>query len=291
MMDIKHFEECGLIRTEQNRYVGVVGVTDDEDAYHQATTEGTGRPECMVNADINKLFAHPQRHTKQARELFAMFPFDVINLDYCNSVYLKGRQDELSSHLIALHKLVDKQRRTGAEKFAFFLTTRAHMGELADPFMDELEERVDLNLANNDVFKSKFERLYGEQTSGDLKQNRYGEFVPIGLVKFISNLLSSNGYEILDCDSALLVRNFESPEQWFMHIAILVDLPTRTNLRGCGRQSHLERKVANYLDKRRNNEVISLTEKGDYNRLKKLHGDHLQALVQKRFELKVPDPE
>lgn len=291
MMDIKHFEERGLIKTEQDRYVGVVGVTDDEDAYHQATTEGTGRPEFLLCADIDDLFASPQSREKQARALYSLFPFDVINLDYCNSVYLKGRQDELSSHLLALEKLVDRQRRTGAEKFAFFLTTRAEPGQLAGPFLDVLEERVNLNLVNNNEFKSKFDKLYDGCTPGDLKRGRYDEFVPIGLVKFISNILSSNGYEILDCDSALLVRDFRSPERWLMHIAILVDLPTPTGLRGYGRQTHLERKVAKYLDKRSKNKLISLTEKGDYNQLKRIHGAHLQALARKGFELEVPDPE
>jgi len=196
MMDIKHFHRCGLLDFSENVYKGVVAVTNDDDAYNEGITGGRGRPELIVAADIDRLLIDPKEvppiDCKRFRE---QFPFQVVNLDYTNSIFFEAEKREVSRHLEALHKLVDLQRSNGANSFALFLTTTAEQGTIASHFLDVLGDRVATNLRLSRDFATRFHSTYGGQTPDQLRATHYDEFVPLGLAKFVTNLLS-DGQEI-----------------------------------------------------------------------------------------------
>ena len=76
-----------------------------------------------------------------------------------------------------------------------------------------------------------------------------------------------------------------------LHVACLVRMPPTVNLRGMGRQTHLERRIVDYLDKREKGKLIHLDEKSDSRQLKKQHGTYIEQLATDTFELQVPSPE
>jgi hypothetical protein len=290
MMDIKYFKQQDLIKYENNKYVGVAAITNDKDVYAVAIGSGAGRPEFLALADLNDLLVRPYKYPKYSQSFRDMFPFDVMNLDYCDSLFWQGNQHEISLHVNALNTAINLQKRTKARKFALLLTTRADLGQLASHFLANLAIRIDDNISRNIDFKQKYESLYANNDGASLLRNMYGEFVPLGMVKFIANLISSNGFEVVDCETAYLIRNEELPERWLLHTAFSVALP-RATLRSLGRPFHLERNVVQYLDRRKNGNLIELTEKADKRELEKQHGNCVSELAKISFELPVPEPE
>ena len=266
MMDIKYFERQGLIRYEKQRYVGVAAVTKDEEVYAAAIAAGAGRPEFLAMADLNDLLVRPSKRPKYSRRFRSMFPFDVLNLDYCNSLFCRGNRHEISLQVLALDTVIGLQKQAKAKKFALLLTTRADPGQVAQHFLDDLAKRIDTNLNRNPDFKGRYDSLYAGINGGSLLKQQYEEFVPLGLVKFVGNLVSSHGFELMDCETASLVRDGELPERWILHTAFLVALP-RASLKSLGRQDYLERKVVRYLDRRIDGQLVRLAERTDSARL------------------------
>ena len=292
MMDIKHFQKRGLLDLSDNVYRGVVAATPYDDAYHQAITSGRGRPELVIKADVNLLLVGARSLPRRDRQRFLeRFPFEVVNLDYSDSIFWGANEHDVSLHLAALRKLVDLQRRNGADKFALFLTTTAELGTIASHFLDVLGERVATNLRFSRNFATKFHSLYQGQTPEELRNSHYDEFVPLGLAKFVTNLLTSNGFELVECETAVIQRPTKTPPRRMLHVACLVRMPPTVNLRGMGRQTHLERRIVDYLDKREKGKLIHLDEKSDSRQLKKQHGTYIEQLATDTFELQVPSPE
>jgi len=289
-MDIKYFEKQGLIKYENHQYVGVAAITNDEDAYAMAIGSGAGRPEFLVPADLNDLLVRPFKYPKYSQPFYNMFPFDVMNMDYCDSLFCKGNQHEISLHVNALNKAISLQKRNHARKFALLLTTRADQGQLAQHFLSDLARRIDDNILHNNDFRLKYTSLYNNNDCASLWRDKYEEFVPLGLIKFVANLISSNGYEVVDCETAYLVRDNKPPVRWILHTAFSVALP-RSQLRYLGRPFHLERNVVRYLDRREDGTLMKLTEKTDSIRLETQHKALVSELAAISFELHVPEPE
>ena len=293
MMDIKHFRRRGLIDFSDNQYKGVVAVTNDREAYQHAVTGGEGRPELVAHADINELLAHPSRFPRYKKRLREFFPFDVVNLDYTNSVFYREIQRDFSLHLAALSRLVDMQRRSVDGKFALLLTTLGQREEVAPHFLGDLADRVETNRETQETFRRRYSGLFEDVAARQLCEDRYDEFFPLGMVKLVADILSSNGFEILECETASIRRDRGSRSRWILHVATLAGVPQLNQiggLRGLGRQQHLERRVARYLLHREAGRLLNLSESSDEEALRQRHGPYLQELVEERFELEVPEP-
>lgn len=288
MMDVKHFHERGLIQYADGVYEGVAGIIDDPGEYARAITTGAGRPQLLVQADLNELIVQPSRYPKDRRAFLGMFPFDVINLDYCNCLFWKRNRRDVSLHIRALERIIDRQRRTGCQRFAIFVTTLAEPEQVAEHFLCNLAERIDWNLRHNPPFATCFQRLFQSNAASGLRQQSHQEFMPVGVLKFLADLVSSVGFEVMDCETAYL---FRTSGHWILHVALLAKLPGNVSLRSIGRQAHLERNITNYLHRCIDRDLLELDERKDVPRLQRKHKKQVAKLAAIGFELPVPEPE
>ena len=295
MMDIKHLEQKKLLRFDGEKYVGVVAVTYDENAYAEAVSSSRGRPQLLLKGDINELLVAARGGGEAARQLAEHFPFQAINLDYTNSLFCSVNAHPISRHLQALDELVRRQQECGASKYVLFITTRAEPSQFRTEFEQELVSYVDRNVGHDQAFANQFRKVFGIATAGELLSQSYRDFIPLGLVKMVIRILASRNFEVQDCDAWLLIRDSRPPEQWLLHLAFLVragTIPAASKLRDLGRprQYIFERKATMILKKRGNNELVSLAESADGERLRVKHGNYVSNLAALTFELSIPEP-
>ena len=288
MMDIKHFHRQGLITFTRGQYDGVVGITNDQGAYADAIGSGAGRPQLLIQADVNDLLVRPAQYPRFARAFRQMFPFDIINLDYCDSVFLKTDEQELSQHISALNTIIRRQRGAQCRAFAILVTTLAERGQVAAPFLLDLSTRIDANLANNPEFAKRFGQLFPSNTPARLRKADQQGFLRLGVPKFIANLVSDVGFEVIDSDTAYLFRR---SGHCVLHVAMLARMPPTDSLGSLGRQTYRERNLTNYLDRWINGKLIDLKEAKDLPRLEEKHKAYVTELAAATFEVAVPEPQ
>lgn len=298
MMDIKHLQHRRLIDFDGETYHGVVAVTYIEEHYAAAISRVSGRPELMIPGDINELLSGPT--TKGAKRLLDAFPFEVINLDYCDSLFSAENKKPISDHLRAITTLVEKQKKTGCNGFVLFLTTRA---ELRDPpdinqfsgeFLNDLARRIDDNRRDNPSFRRAFERGFNGNDGSWLRSNQYGAFIPIGLAKLISQIMGANGFSVREAAAAMLVRDERLPARWLLHLAFRVGTgtappPKKLHQVGAIPPYYHERRIAPFVSAIVDNQMAWLHEKADRERLKALHGADIGELVAEGVDLAIPE--
>ena len=292
MMDIKLFHSAGLVQLEGHEYKGVVAVTYDGDAFAEALSQSEGRPELLVSGDINNLLAGSGARSPNGMRLRNKFPYDVINLDYTNSLFWKANKEPISAHLSAIDEIVRLQAHKQARKFALFVTTRAEPGQLAAQLLDDLVARIDGNLSQSAGFTRSFHLVHGNLSARDFLQTRYESFISLGLVKMLANVLSSNRFETSDCEAIWLIRDAGSPLQALLHLAILARAAqprAARTIRELGRTTFYERQITTYVSRHRGESRI--TESGDGERLRQLLGTQIAELAAATFEIKIPEPE
>jgi translation initiation factor 2 beta subunit (eIF-2beta)/eIF-5 len=290
-MDVKQFHKSGFIKLEDGIYKGVTGITND---YARTISEGVGRPELLRdNSLLHQLLEDNDK------ELIEKFPFDAINLDYCNHIYDDENMQYISSNLKDINKIIELQNKTRADKFALFITTRTDSsrdsGGFAKHFMDDLVKRIELNVTNNSNFESLYHRIFNNLSSDDVINHHYSKFITIGIVKLISMELASRKYSIKNCDIYWLRRR-TSIARDFLHIALLVERgepilvprpPKYVSQMGTARC--LESGAVIILDKIIKNRIYSLSEQADYKRCESIYSKDIEAL-KKNFELDIPKP-
>jgi hypothetical protein len=290
MMDIKHFAKQGLIEFDGEVYKGVVAATYDEAAYSDAFSGSKGRPELMLLGNINNLLVPPFTRPRESKKLKGMFPFDAINLDYTNSVFARTNPLPISDHLNALDRLIRYQSKANSRGFALFVTTRADRGQFAEKFIKTLVLRINDNVASNPEFKKAFVRLYNTEESTTVLRNTYDDFVQIGLVKLIANILSSYRFETIECTNWEIIRDERPPVRVLHHIAFFAR-PVRKSLDSFARPHHFERRVGAFLGQKADGQLVTLRETANNAEYNKRHGDDVRQLAEDTFELSVPEPE
>lgn len=284
-MDVRHFCEKGFIEFKNDVYQGVVGVTWDRKGYVHTIENLEGR---LEQFKIGKIYNFLRENDKRFIE---KFPFDVINLDYCNHLV----NNYVSDNLEDIEGITSTQKDKGCDRFVLFITSRtdrnAPRGGFLQPFMKELKHRIKLNIDKVPEFKGKYDILFSQ------KDPTYNEFVSIGIVKFVSNMLAEKGYSIEECSAAWLIRNNISPQRDLLHLAFLISLKKpqkkrRKTYREYGGRGRLclEGSAARILDELIAGKVYVLTERGDGERLDGLYGDYIAKLKESNFELSIPNP-
>jgi hypothetical protein len=100
-------------------------------------------------------------------------PFDVINLDLCDSVTALA-QNGVIPNLEAIRTLCDVQIKKRGQPWLLFLTTRAIKGGLDDQTRQKLFERLLQNVTDNDAFSASMgEKLGFDEAAirGELQAN------------------------------------------------------------------------------------------------------------------------
>ena len=294
MMDVKHLYRKGLVDRTSETYSGVTGVTLDEDAYAAAIDQSSHRPELLVLGDINQLLLRKPL-SAQAKQLRNAFPFQVINLDYTNHLFANVNRNPISAHLAALDEIIIRQHKQRIRQFCLFLTTRAdveYTQRFAEPFLRDLTRRLNQNIDSHPNFSTGFNRSFGCQSGEALKARNYQDFVSIGLVKLVSQILQSHNYNLHRSDSALIIRDDSAQERRMLHLAFAVreSRPGRArarNLHELGRPQS-QTGVLGFL--RNRDTQLVLRTSSDLASLRQEFDGYLSALAAETFELEVPKP-
>jgi len=291
MMDIKLFAKQKLVEHDGEKYKGVVAVTYDDEAYDKAISTIPCRPEVLLVGDINTLITR----ASSDKQLQEKFPFQVINLDYTNSLFSEHNSAPLSDPLRALDELARRQKATGQERYALFITTRAEEGQFAPHFLEDLKNRVDDNIKKNARFADVVHSIYKANKGSELLKSRYKEFVPIGLVKMVSNVLASYRFQVSHSDAVLLVRDSKRPTRWLLHLAFIaqaVPLERAHTLRDYGRPAaeQLEQTIACFVEAISTKGLLELKETTDTKTLNHKYVAEVKELAGQTFEIVPPEP-
>jgi hypothetical protein len=236
MMDVKYFVDKRLISFDSGVYKGVVGVTYSGREYAEVVGRGKGRPELLIEGDIDDILTNGKNI--KHKQLLEKFPFQAVNLDYTNSLFYTGISQPISPHIQALETVFNIQNRRDCERFCFFLTTRADNTQLANSLLQDLQNRIDENIKNNPDFGKKFLEVYAVKTGEGLRVAHYHDFATIGLIKFILIMLSEVGYEAVDSGATWLVRDVTGKNEFLLHLAFMIEKrsTTATNINQYGRR-------------------------------------------------------
>ena len=270
----------------------MTGVTLDEDAYAAAIDQSSHRPELLVLGDINQLLLK-RPPSAQAKQLRNAFPFQAINLDYTNHLFANVNRNPISAHLAALDEIIIRQNEQRIQQFCLFLTTRAdveYTQRFAKSFLRDLTRRLNQNIHSHPNFSTEFNRSFGCQSGEALKARSYQDFVSIGLVKLVSQILQSHNYNLHRSDSALIIRDDSAPERRMLHLAFAVreSRPDRArNLHELGRPQS-QTGVLGFL--RNRDTQLVLRTSANLASLRQEFDGYLSALAAETFELEVPKP-
>jgi hypothetical protein len=297
LMDVKHFYKKNYIKLEDGVYSGVVGVTNDpEEGYSKTISGAAGRPELLKIGFIHDLMQ------KKEKDLLEKFPFDAINLDYCDQLFGKLNKEDISRNLNDITRIIEHQSKGNSNKFVLFVTTRADIsnagGGFAPNFLDNLSDRIEANIKINPTFNRKYKQLFNNHLPKEIATTNYQSFIATGIIKLISMELAVQGYTIKDCDVFWLTRNQNPPQRDLLHIALFISegsnddlIKFRENrLRHIGSFIFLEMGATLILDKIIGGQIKSINEIEHRKSLEMEYGKYLESLNKENFELPVPEP-
>lgn len=297
LMDVKHFSKKGYIALEGNIYKDVVAVTNKKEGFGDTISQGMGRPQHLPIGLLHKLIE------AKDKGLLENFPFDVINLDYCN--FIVGSQDEqfLSNNLRDLVSVVTLQDKNDCGEFVLLITTRAEQGKsggsgFGGDFIRDLYKRIELNIEANADYRREYRRVFLKEKPSGLVSKDYRAFIAVGIIKYVAMLLATKGYRVSDCDAFWLKRNEaeEGFEYDLLHLALLIKRgkPIKHGkskyVSQVGATFYLERGAVVMIAKVGNGKVDAVDEKSHKQELEKKYGEYLKILREETFELKVPPP-
>jgi hypothetical protein len=290
LMDVKLFADKGLIEFDGDVYKGVVGATYDKPAYAKAIRQLRGRLELLLPVDINKLLSRPISYRDYARQFNDHFPFQAINLDYTNSLFTTGTKEEISVHLQAIDALLKKQKDKDIKEFVLFVTTRAEKGTYNQKFLDELKTRIKENIDYTVGFKPAFVSSYNVNTEDELARADHNNYISLGIVKFLAQLLVDYQFVIQDCDAKWLTRSNSKLLHLALHIKQHVSPAPSVKLSRMGkRKIQYEKEVIAFMAKTKQG-IEDLREDRDRDSLNAKHSTEISKLSKDTFELDVPIP-
>jgi hypothetical protein len=298
MMDVKHFAHKGIIGLDGKEYKSVVAITDEwRDGYTRMIEQSKARPGLIRVGYIHELIENKDK------DLIDSFPFDVINLDYCNFMFGTKNNPYLSSNLKDIQKIIHEQNRHNSDEFIVFVTSRTDRNNVnrvgfAQDFLLDLSRRINLNISTHKDFGEKYKFLFPGKEPEELIKSDYDSFISIGLVKLIGMELASYEYTIENSHVYWLKRDANiGKERDLLHIAIHVKRgksikshPPRKKIVDYGLTISLDKGVVTILDGISNKRVKTITEIKDKERLEKKHGGYIKTLREDTYEIPIPNP-
>jgi hypothetical protein len=129
-------------------------------------------------------------------------PFDVINLDLCDSVTSLAEQGTLPN-LEAIRALCDVQIRPPGRPWLFFLTTRAIRDDLDDQTRRKLFKQLIRNIRDNDEFAQSLEAdleidgadlMRERKADGALDANQWFRAYVLAIAKWLLHYMMAHDY-------------------------------------------------------------------------------------------------
>ncbi len=290
LMDVKYFHNCGLIEENDGVYQNVVGVGFNTDAEADTTARLDKRLELLLSGNINTLITGDKSKPEKVKQLESKFPFDVINLDYTDTLHNYSREEELSPHISAIETILERQSKRNKEDFILFVTTDANMPAYLPKFIEDLRALIDKNIAETPQFSERLKRATNCNNSTEYFNRFQKDCFAVSLVKFILGLLSDYSYTIVKGDIKWLIRDQRDEEKRMLHLGFHIKrfMPPKINSRSAigNRRNNVEAKSVGFIAK----DYYAITEKNDLDRLKRLHAEQLNDFNRRTFELDVPEP-
>jgi hypothetical protein len=290
-MDVKYFVEKGHISFNGGLYKGVVGVTYSRREYAEMVGTGIGRPELLIEGDINDILTN--RKNTDNKKLLQTFPFQVINLDYTNSLFYAEIRDPISSHIQALETIFNIQNRKNCDRFCLFLTTRADDTQFSKVLLQDLQQRINENINSNVDFGQTYLKVYRVNTGEALRASYYQDFATLGLIKFILVMLSEVGYEAINSGAIWLIRDLTGKNESLLHLAFIIEKRSTiaTNVIQYGRRQpqYYTAQAIKYMTDRAKNGLKFLKETMNNQSLQKKHGPEIAKLMSQTYQLKIPN--
>lgn len=293
LMDVKYLQRKGHIEINDYRYNDVVGVylQDKKDEnYTKIISEGKARIGSLIEGDINDI-------NKINREIKPHFPFDVINLDYCNYITAGTYSPYVSEHLNAIEEFIKFQSLNGQQDFILFVTSRIDPTTSKNKgfdkeFLDHLLSIIDDNIKTYSVWENGYKKAFDNLTLKQFRNALTQDFITIGLTKLLAHPLSRYEYKIHDADAYRLIRDKKNPPIDLLHLAFHLKLvkSSKQKIQGYTQSRNYEKESKVILNKYIDHKVIILSEKVDEKRLKQIHGEIITDLNKENFEHPVPDP-
>ncbi|MBS1687532.1 MAG: hypothetical protein JSS96_02315 [Bacteroidetes bacterium] len=289
LMDVKYLEHCKLIEEKDGVYKQVVGVGIDAEGEANTVSQLDKRLELLLSGNINNLINGTIK-TAKVKQLEDKFPFDVINLDYTDTLHRQGLNTQISPHILAISNIFEKQKKGKVDQFVLFLTAFVAPQHYNQGFIDYLKELIDINIRETPNFGSKLERLFNCNNSNDYYNNHTNECFAVALTKVVLHNMHDYHFTLEEGEIKWLIRDENMPERRMLHLAFYIKEfipPPITKRANIGqRKNDVKNKSVQFLKA----SYHTLRETEDRERLNRKHQKQITEFNRLTFELNVPTP-
>jgi hypothetical protein len=115
---------------------------------------------CQDSHVVGDYFQDIARHNTQAYRLFRQYgPYDVVNLDLCDSLVPRGKPGEMESNYSALHRLLCYQLERQRTPWLLFATTQVDRDSANQPEINKLAQPTRANCDQHKDFREALAKL------------------------------------------------------------------------------------------------------------------------------------
>lgn len=193
----------------QGEFEDIVLFEEDEDTRERELYSNRNE---FFPADVRKKLRHKDAHQR----LRDAFPFDVINLDLFGIMF-PPRGPVVAPILKAILRVLEWQTEALSSRppnrrnkqFALFLTSHVDRENTNEAAVEQLINRVSVNISTYEGFRSAFAERYGHLDAAALAGSDFPEFFCLALAKYIAHKALHNlGWEVRFKSTYLYSREY-----------------------------------------------------------------------------------
>lgn len=141
------------------------------------------------------------RTKENHRRFRAAFPFDVINLDVCGTIFPPKAQNIVSPMMQSIRNILQwqkgpDQKGNQCNAFTLFLTSHVHPAELNEDAVNELVTSFNTNLSSYIQFNAAFVNRYPFGDAEQFANGNFSEFFSLALPKIIVQDANRAGWDV-----------------------------------------------------------------------------------------------
>ncbi len=205
MLDIRVMEGVCKKAKIKLRYLGFNSSLQSSElnlSKHRVNASGFIHQSSVVIADRIEGLSPQARNIMARRYLLQHAPFDVINLDLCNSV-ARAEPDGIFPYLEAIRTICDVQLQRRWQPWLMFLTTRTTRDRQSDSVKRNLFSQLLENLGNPAFVKALQEKLamHGDQIRAEVETTKqlegldWGRAYVLSLSKWLLHYMMNSDYK------------------------------------------------------------------------------------------------